>query len=568
MQQRAWAHFHRKLFRLAVMILNYSIFLFATRYLAYGCLAYGRDPLAEAIAELQKELPENATITKGIPDPFFNIFGSSYNITPAAMVIPENATQVVSALTICHKYNVPVAVRSGAGHSYIGQSTINNSIVLSLQLLKDFKVDLVDNEYIAKLGGGLDLLEVYTFMAYHDPPLGFAGGFSPSTGIGGFISGGGHGTMSSKYGIAVDRTIAADVVIFDNSIEAFKVVHATTTNEYADLMFAIRGGMGGNYGVVTNFYYKAFIANKVLYSSGSLDHCVLSEYVRHAKAFADFMQSGTTPSEFSARLILGYWAQSPPECVHVYTSLCFCDDTSGDCSRCRNITEKFRRRTGIINSTGVFPDMKEMSLVEAQWSDIWGCASTFPPAGIPATPPEDTEKAAAACRAIEAHGTRWMAAHYYYPAVLGTQAMTKIVDPIFTPSCASSGCFIYVLPYRREMLKEPSDCSPTEKCTAFDHRQQGFSIEHGIQLQTGEDPSKTARPWLGEFSSAIEPYTTNTKYQNYLEDTMTREEWIPRYFPHVGTYKRLQDVKCKYNAIDMFDFSRISNFTIRCSSTS
>ncbi|KAF4670043.1 hypothetical protein FOL47_002274 [Perkinsus chesapeaki] len=534
--------------------------LFIAFCLCYERVACSGDPLAEAIAELQKELPENATITKGIPDPFFKMFGASYNITPAAMVIPENTTQVVSALTICHKYNVPVAVRSGAGHSYIGQSTINNSIVLSLQLLKDFKVDLVDNEYIAKLGGGLDLLEVYTFMAYHDPPLGFAGGFSPSTGIGGFISGGGHGVMSSKYGIAVDRTIAADVVIFDNSIEVFRVVHATTTNEYADLMFAIRGGMGGNYGVVTNFYYKAFIADKVLFSSGGLSECNKSEYAGYMEPYLDFVQSETTPAEFSATLILGY---STPRCLAYYMSLCQCGSSGGgDCTHCQRVTEAFRNSTGLTNTTGLFPDMKEMSFVEAQWTSMQ-CGSVYPPAGIPDTPLKDVEKAMAACLKIETHVIfQWIQMQYYYPSEVDAQAVDIMVDHMFSPTCGESGCYQYILPYTHNMLKEPEDCTTTEKCTAFDHRQRGFSIEHGIFLKPGEDPSKTARPWLGEFSSAIEPYTTNTKYQNYLEDTMTREEWIPRYFPHIGTYERLQDVKCKYNAIDMFDFARISNFTI------
>ncbi|KAF4709179.1 hypothetical protein FOZ62_015492, partial [Perkinsus olseni] len=206
-------------------------------------------PVTDAIKELRSALPKNATITDHIPDPFFSRFGSKHNIIPAAMVFPANADQVVTALTICHKHEVPVAVRSGEGHSYIGQSNVNDGIVLSLQRLRDFSVD-DEGDYIAKLGGGLDLLEAYTLMALHKPPLGFAGGFSPSTGIGGYFSGGGHGMMGPKYGIGADRLVAADVVVYDKTQKAFKVVKATPTNEYADLLFAIRGGMGGNYGVV------------------------------------------------------------------------------------------------------------------------------------------------------------------------------------------------------------------------------------------------------------------------------------------------------------------------------
>ncbi|KAF4745747.1 hypothetical protein FOZ63_029351 [Perkinsus olseni] len=223
-------------------------------------LAMASCSVPDAVNELQRALPPNVTITSSIPDPIYFKFGAVYNITPTAMVFPANADQVVTALTICYKHEVPVAVRSGEGHSYIGQSNVNDGIVLSLQRLRDFNVQVVGDDYIAKLGGGLDLIEVYTLMSYHDPPLGFAGGWFPNVRIGGFISGGGHGLFSPKYGIGADRLVAADVVVYDKTQKAFKVVKATPTNEYADLLCAIRGGMGGNYGVVVNFYYKAFVA--------------------------------------------------------------------------------------------------------------------------------------------------------------------------------------------------------------------------------------------------------------------------------------------------------------------
>ncbi|KAF4689922.1 hypothetical protein FOZ62_008040, partial [Perkinsus olseni] len=414
---------------------------------------------------------------------------------------------------------VPVAVRSGEGHSYIGQSNVNDGIVLSLQRLRDFSVDDV-GDYIAKLGGGLDLLEAYTLMALHKPPLGFAGGFSPSTGIGGYFSGGGHGMMGSKYGIGADRLVAADVVVYDKTQKAFKVVKATPTNEYADLLFAIRGGMGGNYGVVVNFYYKAFVAGTVLFSSGGTNNYDVDNYVGHMKDYVDFMQAATTPKEFSAALILGY---SSLQALSYYFSLCLCYPR--DCSDC-------------VKNT----------------------------LGIPGASMEEIEKAMTKCRNIEKQIIlQWVQMQYYYPQLLSTDNLKTMVSRVLGKTCATKGCYQYVLPYTHNMLKEPTDCctSPGEKCTSFDHRKQGFSIEHGIFLFPGEDPSKIAYPWLADMSVAVQPFSTDTKYQNYLESTMTRQKWIPRYFPHNGTYQRLQAVKCEYNAIDMFDFKRISNFTIK-----
>ncbi|KAF4758486.1 hypothetical protein FOZ63_001936, partial [Perkinsus olseni] len=221
----------------------------------------GVDPVKDAIAELKSTLPHGSVETNSLPDPIFPRFASGNGITPAAMVFPNNSHEVVSALTICHKHEVPVAIRSGIGHSYIGQGTVNNGIVLNMQRLRDFDVSGV-NQYIVKMGAGLDTVEVYTLMGRHDPPLAFPGGSCATVGIAGYFSGGGQSVLGPKYGLAVDRLVAADVVVYDEATGAFKVVKATLSEGNKDLLFAVRGGMGGNYGVVLNFYYKAYPATR------------------------------------------------------------------------------------------------------------------------------------------------------------------------------------------------------------------------------------------------------------------------------------------------------------------
>ncbi|EER05347.1 hypothetical protein Pmar_PMAR029511 [Perkinsus marinus ATCC 50983] len=524
-----------------------------------GELSQTSDPVKDAINELKEKLPPNATITDHIPDPFFSLFGASHGITPAAMVSPDNSDQVATALTICHKYKVPAALRSGEGHSYIGQSNVNKGIILSLQRFKDLNVQAVDGDYIVQMGGGLDLIEAYTKMALHQPPLGFAGGFSPSTGIGGYFSGGGHGLLGPKYGIGADRLVAADIVIYDKTANAFQLVKATLTNEHADLLFAIRGGMGGNYGVVVNFYYKAFITGSVLYSSGATNIFEVENYVGHMKSYMDFIQASTTPKEFNAALILGY---SAFQALSYYFSICQCD--SRNCSSCLDVTNVFRNYTGITNSSGILPDQKEMTFVEAMWTSM-NCFSVFPTKGIPGASMPEIEEAMTKCRAIEKKVVlQWIQIQYYYPSILTHDNLEAMVSHVLGKTCASKGCYQYVLPYTHQMLEEPTDCldSSGGKCTSFDHRQKGFSIEHGMFLLPGEDPSKVVEPWMANMSDTVRPFSTDTKYQNYIESTMTRDEWIPRYFPHNGTYERLQAVKCKYNGIDMFDFRRITNFTI------
>lgn len=63
---------------------------------------------------------------------------------------------------------------------------------------------------------------------------------------GGYIAGGGMGPLSSKYGLAVDHVLSMDVVTPDGNF--------LTVDEknHADLFWALRGGGGGTFGVVTS----------------------------------------------------------------------------------------------------------------------------------------------------------------------------------------------------------------------------------------------------------------------------------------------------------------------------
>lgn len=522
-------------------------------------LVEASDPVTDAIHNLQRDLPMNATLTSNIPDPIYFKFGSAYNITQAAMVFPDNYTQLITALTICHNYKVPVAIRSGEGHSYIGQSSVNNGIVLSLQRLKNLDVEMVDGDYIVQMGGGLSLIDVYTKLAYHDPPLGFAGGWFPSVGVGGFISGGGHGLLSSKYGIGVDRLVAADVVIFNKTTQIFQLVKATLTNEHADLMFAIRGGMGGNYGVVVNFYYKAFVAGTVLFSSGSVNESSVRGLATYVDRFMEFMQRNDSSEDFSAVLI------SPMPAPTYYFSTCTCN-TTDNCSSCYTVTSAFRASTGINGSTGSLPSLKEMSLIEAQWASFH-CHHLYPVEGIPGVPQGNLAMLITACLNITRQVLKQFnieQTHNFFPSKIPLYGLEAMAAKLFNADCRSYGCFQYVLPYTHQMLEEPTDClpDPGRKCTSFDHRQRGFSIEHGFLLGRNGDPSIVAMPWVRNLSEIVRSFSIGTKYQNYVESTMTRDEWIPRYFPRNGTYEKLQRVKCEYNSINMFSFAKISNFTI------
>jgi FAD/FMN-containing dehydrogenase len=154
-----------------------------------------------------------------------------------------STADVVAAVNFGRDSGLDVAVRCG-GHSVAG-SSVGDGLVVDLGGLKAIEVDA--DAKVARAGGGVlwgELDQATQAYGLHTP-----GGRVTTTGIGGFTLGGGYGWTSSKYGLACDNLVAAEVVTADG-----RVLTASET-ENPDLFWGIRGG-GGNYGVVTRFDFS------------------------------------------------------------------------------------------------------------------------------------------------------------------------------------------------------------------------------------------------------------------------------------------------------------------------
>ncbi len=98
-------------------------------------------------------------------------------------------------------------------------------------------------------GAGQQFGGVYEFANAHGYRV--VGGTSPSVGIaGGWIAGGGHSMLSNELGLGVDNVQQIKAVLPDGRY----ITASRCQNQ--DIFFALRGGGGGTFGVVTEMSYS------------------------------------------------------------------------------------------------------------------------------------------------------------------------------------------------------------------------------------------------------------------------------------------------------------------------
>ncbi|WP_327722843.1 FAD-binding oxidoreductase (plasmid) [Streptomyces sp. NBC_00490] len=160
-------------------------------------------------------------------------------IDPQAVAYCASAADVALCLTFVQDNDLPVAIRSG-GHSLGGYST-TTGLVVDVSRLNSISL----TGTTATFGPGAQNVDLLNALA----PAGLAvvGGAGPTVAAGGFFQGGGLGFLTRPLGVACDALTSATVVLADGRIVT------AAPKRHGDLFWAIRGGGGGNFGVVTSY---------------------------------------------------------------------------------------------------------------------------------------------------------------------------------------------------------------------------------------------------------------------------------------------------------------------------
>ncbi|VFQ71917.1 unnamed protein product [Cuscuta campestris] len=156
--------------------------------------------------------------------------------TPKPLVIltPVEEPQVQTAIKCSQIHGLQIRIRSG-GHDFEALSSVSQYPFFILDSINFKSVSVDAEEKTAWVGAGVTLGELYYAVTQVKDTLAFPGGYYPSVGCGGFISGGGYGPLVRKHGLAADNVL--DAVLVDAGA---RILDRKSMGE--DLFWAIRGG--------------------------------------------------------------------------------------------------------------------------------------------------------------------------------------------------------------------------------------------------------------------------------------------------------------------------------------
>jgi hypothetical protein len=180
---------------------------------------------------------------------------SRWTARPEAVQLVGGTGEVVAAVQGAVRAGKRISIRGG-GHcfeDFVYHPEVQ--VVIDMSRMDRVYWDPAMGAFAVE--GGALLLDVYDRL-FKEWGVTLPGGMCYSVGIGGHVSGGGYGLLSRVHGLTVDHLHAVEVVTVDRYGVA-KAVIATRdpADPNHDLWWAHTGGGGGNFGVITRYWFRS-----------------------------------------------------------------------------------------------------------------------------------------------------------------------------------------------------------------------------------------------------------------------------------------------------------------------
>jgi FAD/FMN-containing dehydrogenase len=204
-------------------------------------------------------MPTSGSVVIGTDDPRYGAMVRGFNQRwighPRRVVVCRTADQVREAAARALAEGLRITVRSG-GHCYEDFVSDNDGgVILDLSPLNAVYRDRENDRYCVEAGA--TLWNVYGRL-YKELGVTLPGGSCYSVGAGGHVTGGGYGLLSRRHGLTVDYLDAVELVhvTADGAVELITVSRDSDDPAERELLWAHLGGGGGNFGIVTRFWFR------------------------------------------------------------------------------------------------------------------------------------------------------------------------------------------------------------------------------------------------------------------------------------------------------------------------
>lgn len=453
--------------------------------------------------------------------PGYRADAESYNpvfdgARPAAIAYCASPGDVASCIEFGRRHGVALSVRSG-GHCYGGWST-GSGLVIDVSLMNEVRVDPGAGQ--ASVGAGTRLVDLYGALAPHGVAV--PGGSCPTVGIAGLTLGGGLGVIDRKFGLTCDNLVSAEVVLASGEVVT------CDASSHPDLYWALRGGGGGSFGVVTSFTFTTHrigqLAIFTLVWPWSAAAAVIEAWQSWAPGAPDelwsnclLLASQTTPSGNSpVARVTGVYVGSAPALQRLLGDLLAAVPAAPF--------------TNFVGSAGYLDTM----LIEAgcEGDSVAQChLPSANPAGVLTRAPF-----AATSDILDAKLS---------PA--GIAALVAVVEQR-QASPVLSGGGVALDASGGAISRVPAGA------TAYVHRGALATVQYSANW-TASDPSSVAaanRQWLHSAWQSTRPYMSGGAYVNYADPSLA--DWQQAYYG--ANFARLTQVKAVYDPDDVFRFAQ------------
>jgi FAD/FMN-containing dehydrogenase len=409
-------------------------------------------------------------------------------IRPLAILRAAGVGDVQQAVRWAAGTGVPIVARSG-GHSYAGYST-TRGLIVDLSGFDGIRPNRTAGT--VRVGAGARLIDVYSTLI----PLGVTipAGSCPTVGMGGLALGGGVGFASRAMGTTSDNVQALTMVAANGAV----VQASARTNE--DLLWASRGGGGGNFGIVTGFTLKTHPIGPAAYFTATFPWSAAEDVVTRWQSWAP-----EAPDGLFSICSLSTGAGAPV--LNVFGQYLGSEAA---------LQRLLRRLTAAARPSSLSVGTSSYLNLQLRWA---GCLGKSP----------------SACRALPY--ASFAAKSDYVSRPLPARAVAIMTRWLGQRQASGQGSGALLLDSYGGAINRVAPGA-----TAFVHRDNLFSIQYGAYWGT---PSAEAPglAWIRGVHRALRPFVSGFAYQNYVDPDLAdyRHAWYGANYPRLAQVKKDRD---------------------------